>query len=266
MDRKIFTETSPHTTRTYADEVLCTALDIGESLLECGAEIQRVEDTIQRICFSYGADHVEVFAITAMITASVRMPDGDYASQMRRVYGSSNDFRKLEDLNALSRTVCKEPPSIETVQKRIHEIRYPEKQKPWTVYFGALIATSAFAIFFGGNWMDAVASGLIGLLMQILGTTLLSKTGPFAKTLVSSFVGGLLAELAVFMIPGMNVDKIMIATIMLLIPGGAFCNSLRDLFSGDTFAGSARLVQSILLALTIASGFSIAILLFGGIV
>ncbi len=43
---------------SYADIVLCTALDIGEHLLKNGAEVSRVEDTIERICFAYGAAHV----------------------------------------------------------------------------------------------------------------------------------------------------------------------------------------------------------------
>ena len=127
-------------------------------------------------------------------------------------------------------------------------------------------ATAAFAVFFGGNFKDAIAAAIIGLIMQVLSGTLFQKMGTFARILLSSLLAGVLALTVVRCFDGMNADKIMIATIMLLIPGGAFCNSLRDLFSGDTFAGSARLVQSILLALTIASGFSIAILLFGGVV
>ena len=60
----------------YADIVLCTALDIGEHLLKNGAEVSRVEDTIERICFAYGAARVEAFAITTLIVASVRMQNG----------------------------------------------------------------------------------------------------------------------------------------------------------------------------------------------
>lgn len=265
MFRKQYAEGAPFQERSYADSVLCTALDIGEGLLKCGAEIQRVEDTVQRICYAYGAEHIEIFAITAMITSSIRMPDGEYSSQMRRVYGSVNDFRQLEDFNALSREICRDTPKIESVQKRIREIKNVRREHSWFSVLGGVIAAAGFAIFFGGNLLDALASGVIGFLIMLLSETVFSKMGPFTRTLLNSILAGLLAETAAHLYGGFHADKIMIATIMLLIPGIALSNSLRDLFSGDTFAGSARLIQAVLLALTIASGFSLAIVLFGGV-
>ena len=59
-----------------------------------------------------------------------------------------------------------------------------------------------------------------------------------------------------------NLDKIMIGDIMLLIPGIAFTNSLRDMFSGDTITGLIRCMESILLALVVGLGFTAANLLF----
>ena len=56
--------------------LLCLALDIGEGMLKNGAEVSRVEDTIERICKAYGAVHVEVFSIISYIHAALRMPDG----------------------------------------------------------------------------------------------------------------------------------------------------------------------------------------------
>ncbi len=265
MIKDKFAEDAPPKERSYSDTLLCTALDIGEGLLKCGAEIQRVEDTVQRICRAYGAEHIEIFAITAMITASLRMPDGEYSSQMRRVYGSVNDFRQLEDYNALSREICKETPDFTTVQKRIQEVKRTARKKKWLEIVGGVIAASGFSVFFGGNVFDAVASGVIGLIIMLLSATLFSRISIFARTLFNSFLAGLLAEAAESAYGAFHASNIMIATIMLLIPGIAFSNALRDLFSGDTFAGSARLVQAVLLALTIAAGFSLAIVLFGGV-
>ena len=265
MLRELKEKISFSSERTYADRVLCTALDVGEGLLESGAEIRRVEDTMERICRAYGAEHVEVFAITATIQASVRMPNGEYSSQMRRVYGSSNNFRLREDFNALSRLICTEGLSIDEVQLRIREMRRSQKPHSWIADFGGAFAAAGFSVFFGGSLADGLMSGVIGLVMLIVGGIVLKNVGVFAKTLINSFIAGILTECAVHLYSGFHADMIMIATIMLLIPGSSFCNALRDLFSGDTFAGSARLVQSVLLALTIASGYSLAILIFGGV-
>ena len=70
---------------TDAGTVLAIAMDVGAETLRVGGEIHRVEDTVTRICLAYGAEAVEVFAITSLITAEVRMPDGTYATHNRRV-------------------------------------------------------------------------------------------------------------------------------------------------------------------------------------
>ena len=55
---------------------------------------------------------------------------------------------------------------------------------------------------------------------------------------------------------------ISIGNIMLLIPGLALTNSLRDMFSGNTISGLMRFIEAILLALTIALGFAMVLALF----
>lgn len=53
---------------------------------------------------------------------------------------------------------------------------------------------------------------------------------------------------------GNNVDKISIENILLLIPGLAFTNSLRDMFSRDTITGLVKLSESVFLDMAIATG------------
>ena len=36
------------------EKVLSLALDLGKSMVQCGAEINRVEETVRRVCFAYG--------------------------------------------------------------------------------------------------------------------------------------------------------------------------------------------------------------------
>ena len=62
-------------------ECLTCALDAGELLLTYGAEVSRVEDTIQRLEHVCGFDLVDVFTITSSIVATVRLPDGGSITQ-----------------------------------------------------------------------------------------------------------------------------------------------------------------------------------------
>ena len=86
-----------------------------------------------------------------------------------------------------------------------------------------------------------------------------------AQSIISSFAGGVLAIVFVRLGLGCNVDKVMIGTIMLLIPGMTIGTSIRDMLCGDLITGFFRLLQSLLLATIIALGYGAAILLMGRI-
>ena len=255
----IFTST-PHSD-SLVDNLVRVALDIGEGLLKSGAEIHRVEDAIEHICKAYGAAHVEVFSIQSLIVTSVRMPDGTYSSQSRRITNISNQLSSLEYYNTLSRDICRDTPDFDEIDRRIFEIKHKRKSPYWLIVIGFICAASGFAIFFGGSWRDGIAAAIIGLVMAFIDRIEAKFFTPITKTLLIAFIAGILSCLTVMAGIGENVDKIAIGTIMILIPGLALGNSMRDLLSGDTLAGILRAVQSCIIAIIIAIGYSLAILL-----
>ena len=246
---------------TDAGTILAIALDVGAETLRVGGEIHRVEDTVTRICRAYGAEAVEVFAITSLITAEVRMPDGSYATRNRRVPVTYNHLARLEALNALSRTICKQPISAAEVKNRINAIRTYRPVPEWLCYVGGMLATGGFAIFFGGSLLDGMAAAVIAFLLTLFARLRPIQINSMVKSLISSFAAGLLSVLCVTVGFGEHVDKIIIGTIMLEIPGLSFGNALRDLLCGDTLAGTMRLIQAVLQALMIALGYMGALVL-----
>ena len=58
------------------DQILHGLLDMGQMLLLCGAEINRVEDTMTRLGRAYGAKKVDIFAITSDIVLTILFEDG----------------------------------------------------------------------------------------------------------------------------------------------------------------------------------------------
>ncbi len=246
---------------TYTNHVLCLALDIGEGLLKSGAEVHRVENTIERVCRAYGAVHVEVFAISSLIMASVRMEDHSYSSQLRRVYSSDNRLTDLERFNSISRRVCADPPPLEELEEMIRKAKQKRGYPLWISLLGGAMTTAFFALLFGGSPRDALASLILGVLVVLINRIPSSFINKLAKLMIISFIFGSFAYISVFVGLGEHVDIIAIATIMLLIPGLAFGNSLRDLLCGDILAGLLKTVQSCLSAVLIAFGYMLAALL-----
>ena len=91
-------------------EFLRIFLDMGEALLSSGAEIFRVEDTLNRMGYACGATQMNVFVITSSIVITMEFPGEGARTQTRRIRESyGNDFTKLEQLNDLSRRFCNHP-------------------------------------------------------------------------------------------------------------------------------------------------------------
>ena len=82
---------------------------------------------------------------------------------------------------------------------------------------------------------------------------------------ITSFLAGIAAVLMVHAGVGTSADKIMMGGIMLLIPGIAMTNAIRDMLIGDIASGMLRLTNALIVAAAIACGFAMAIVLTGGV-
>ena len=58
-------------------------LDIGDALLSSGAEIFRVEDTLNRMGYACGATQMNVFVITSSIVITMEFPEENVRTQTR---------------------------------------------------------------------------------------------------------------------------------------------------------------------------------------
>jgi uncharacterized membrane protein YjjP (DUF1212 family) len=242
----------------FTEYLLCLALDVGEGMLKNGAEVARVEDTIERICHAYGAVHVEVFTIISMINAAVRMPDGSYSSQLRRVKQTSTNLDTLEGLNSLSRKICREKPSLDEFDNMLHELKN-KRTYPYVVsIIAASLSTGAFCLFFGGGIFDAVITFLIGVGIFFINNFPSKRLNSIAKTAISSFFAATVAGVALIAFPWVNVDAIIIGAIMLLVPGIMFGTAMRDLLCGDLIAGTLKILQAIIQTLMIGFGYMLS--------
>lgn len=243
---------------------LQTVLDIGESMQNSGAEVSRIEDSIHRICAAYGILRVNAFTITSNIIVTLEIDSETVITQTRRIYPSTNNFTRLDQLNNLCRYICSNTPSIDEMQQRYQAIISAKASPAILSYAGAILAGSAFTIFFGGNLRDAFAAALLSVLIEFVSLWRIRFQIPsFLYLFFTSFISGLCGILLVRIGLGIHLDKILIGCIMLIIPGISITNSLRDLLSGDTVSGIARLSESLLQAGGIAGGFFLSIYLLG---
>ena len=77
------------------NRLLHLLLDMGEMLLASGAEINRVEDTLQRIGRAYGAAKMNVFVITSSIVITMEKTDGELLTHCRKAQNQKHDGNSM---------------------------------------------------------------------------------------------------------------------------------------------------------------------------
>lgn len=247
------------------DQILSSILDVGEMMLVSGAEVSRVEDTIHRMAAAYGCKRADVLTITSSIVVTVLAPGGEIITQTRRISGYVTDMLRIDRCNALSRRVCREPLSLEQLQAAVEEIRQKGRYRNWIQCVAYILVASSFAVFFGGNWRDALAAGLCSVpLFFLVQTFRRLNLQRMVVSLLTSAAAGLGAVILTRLGIGVNTGMISIGNVMLLIPGVSFTASLRDMIGGDTISGLLGLCEALLQALAIAAGLTAAIWITGG--
>lgn len=239
-------------------------MDIGEQMLVCGAEVHRVEDSIYRMCSTIGFLKTDVFIITSSMVVTVYTENEVY-TQTRRIKGMGMDIERLHQLNALSRKICQSSLSEAEISAELDKIKLVKRTPLWLECLSYMMIAGAFTIFFGGSFAESAVSALTGLALCFITDfsekALLNKI--FAK-FIGAFAVTLIAYAAMKLGLISAMDKAIIGNIMLLIPGVGLTNALRDLLVGDNMAGLLRLIEAVLLALSIAAGYLLFIFIVGG--
>lgn len=248
------------------ESVLAIAMEIGEGMLVSGAEVSRVEDTVDRICTAYGAKKTDVFSITSSIVTSLETTEGQVITQTKRIRGYKTDFKQLDEFNTLSRYICSELPGEAYIRQEIERIK-SEKVYNLTqrAFISAMIA-GAFALFFGGGMFEGMIAFVLGGLVTVLGTYMRNfSSNPMFLNFISAFFVASCAYLCAKIGFATDYGAVIIGNIMLLVPGVAFVNSLRDMIGGDMMSGILRVCESVLLTIFLAGGSFASLVFWGGV-
>lgn len=272
------------------EQALQLATEAGHILLENGAEISRVEETMTRIASAYGIEDESFFVLSNGIIAT-----GQHYARAEFIPIKGTQLVKVVEVNQLSRDVtagelgnaltcdCVNPTNeftssrnntfkpmpVETLRQRIQAIRTMPGKVWWEMTLGIAFGVSSFSILFGGSLVDATAtlvSGvLLGLFMTFVSPHLSRLMGNVAGGLVGGLLCILLYRLAIHFsgLPQLHLANMIIGTIIALVPGVPFTNGMRDLANEDYIAGTTRLTDAFLAFLCIALGVALAFIIDG---
>jgi len=237
-------------------------LDIGESMLISGAENYRIEDSLYRMCRSYGFVKYDVFVIPSNIQITVETENGDIITQVRHIENADIDFDQLDYMNNLCRYVCSHTPDEEELQKKYQEVKNRPPQHPAAKYFAGIMGGTGFAVFFGCNFKDAIVAVIVSLMIVVVGKWLEKREGNlFVYNTILSFLSEVIIVLSVRNGFADHPERIMIGIVMLIISGLSTTNGIREILQKDYISGFINIMNSILGAAGIAVGTALAMLM-----
>lgn len=246
------------------ERLLKVAVDFGVLLLINGAEIYRVEESMQRILKAYGLDDADVFAIPHLIVATIVTPDKHVITRTRRIYVRDSNFDRLAAANDLVREVCATTPHLNDVTEKLAAIRKrPIYHSGQRLLFSALTGFF-FTLLFQGHLADAgVTAGAIALSRLICFQMERFHANAFFVTIVASLVHTFVALSMGLYFPLLQTDRIIMGTLMILVPGVTFTTALRDIIAKEIVAGLIEGVEAILVASAIAIGSALGFMIVG---
>ena len=246
--------------------VLETAMEAGHLLLENGAEIFRVEETMERICRSFGVAQCSFFVLSNGIFTTGGQADGPSGGQFARVQHipvKGTQLDRVVAVNQLSREIAQGKYTIDQVRGELERIRTMPGKAPWLQVLASGVGSGAFCFLFGGSLADSGAAFAAGLLLYIF---VLWAAAPHMSRIIGNILGGALVTMICVGCRaigfGDNLNSMIIGSIIPLVPGVSFTNGIRDLADGDYISGSVRLLDAILVFLCVAIGVGVTLSIY----
>lgn len=240
------------------EKLLNFSCEMGRQLMQNGGEICRVEESVERLLNAYGYPKPEVFAIPSCLIVSIRTEERDYTKAVR-IKPAPVNLSRLRELNDLCRKICAAPPAVEEAEARLQAILTSPLYSEKLSYLAHGLVASFFALFWGGSLMDAAAAFFCGLLIKkTVGFMRGAQVNGFFTNLAAAMLGTVIPVALQRLGCPVGVDKTVIGTIMLLVPGLAITNMMRDVLAGDYVAAVSRTAEVLLVALGITIGVAVA--------
>lgn len=246
-----------------SEDVLEVASEAGHILLENGAEISRVEDTMERISSHYGVHTGHFFVLSnGIFTTS---SSNKYAN-VEFIPIRGIQLSKVVEVNRLSYRIAADKVSLTQARAELDAIRDEQMKPAWEQIVGSAFGAAGFCAVFGGGFMDCAAAFVVGTLLYLF---LLFISSRYLSKIVGGICNSLVATLlclASYRLGfGSSLSNIIIGAIMPLIPGVPFVNGVRDLADSDYIAGTTRLTDAMLGFFCIALGVGTSFVLDGSI-
>ena len=232
-------------------------LELGRALHALGSASYRVEDAMDACCRRFGL-RGSFFATPTAIFAAIGPEGAKPETSLLRVRPGEHDLGKLAALYDVRDAVMQGKVDAAEGLRRLAEVMTgPPTQSAWRRIPAWSVSSAAAALFLGGGAAEMVVACLTGLVVAIVAALLDRRrhlgrvTEPTCCALAAFAIQAAGARIH------LDTSTAVVASIVPLLPGLTFTTALAELAVQHLAAGSARLLGSVAVLLTMAVGIGI---------
>lgn len=239
--------------------VLEMATKAGKIMLENGAETDMVEETVKIIGNNFGYE-INSYATLTGIISTIKDDSNNFITNTLRINKRTMNLNKIHEIHKLGKNI--KAYNLEQIKNKIDSIENENEYNYKINLIAHALAAGSFTLLFGGLLKDFLGSFFIGIIIYLYSKSLssLDINKFFMNGIGSSIITCLGLILQKFSLIS-SMDTVIIGSLMLLVPGMAITNSVRDIINGDLMAGMARGLEAFFIAtsLAVGSGFILTI-------
>lgn len=237
------------------EDCLLLAADAARLMLESGGETYRAEEAAVAVAGGLDGAEAECYATPTGVTISFVGMDGRVHSIVRRIKRRVMHLERVALIDALARSLSVGSSSYRAAAAELDRIeRLPERGAA-ARSVAAAVGAGFFTLMFGGAWNDALVAAAVGALISRFPPAMARKRMPdFVTNLAAGAAATFLCLAARYFGLATSADATVIGVLMLLVPGVAVTNAIRDTIAGDLVAGVARGADAFMSAAAISVG------------
>lgn len=244
-------------------EILDFASRMATLLIGSGAEISRVEETLQHISDHFEVDQTDMFVIANGVFVNMQK-DGVYEHvRIQYVPDVSANMANICKVNEISRALSEDRMTLAEAEQKLDALEHYVCRKKWLLVLSSGFGAGAFCYLFGGNFRDCIGAGISGLVLWLL---IELVAGLHLSKVLINIAGACLVTGGCILFYNIGLiqhfDNAVMGAVIPLVPGVAFMNGVRDIADGDFISGGIRILEAIMIIICIAAGVGIALRLW----
>lgn len=256
---------APNSSASYGERV-DFVIELARRLHAYGTTAQRIEGAITAVAHKLRLECEPWSNPTGMILTfsdPARRPgDADITRVIRLPLGE-NDLHRLSETDRIAEDVLAGRLDLAQALASMRALDTPPTRRARALQvFGFGLAATAIAGLLRLPWLDIVVAGCNGLMIGLL--VLLAELRPRLREgieAVAALFASMVAVLVASQVAPLNQNTVIIASLIVLLPGMALTNAVNELTSGHLVSGTARFSGAVTTVMKLAVGAIIALYL-----